>query len=120
MELGSDHQSLVPGQWHLEVISQVLFHASRWEHKVREVLKATRELHQIQVRVVELLDEFSWGLEVLDMHSLYLVAVNAQAHPGLQPEPGGPYSGASLSPLVALSHPPLHPAPHRPFGQHLI
>lgn len=78
MEMGAEHQSLVAGQWHLEeVILQALFHASRWEHEVREAHNATQVLHQTQVRVVELLDEFSRGLVVLDLHSLYLVAVQA-------------------------------------------
>lgn len=38
MELGTDHQSLEPGQCHFkEVICQALFCASRWEYKVQEV-----------------------------------------------------------------------------------
>lgn len=57
MELGDDHQSLMVGQWPFEdIILQLLFRASPWVHEIRELFSATQNLHQSQVKVVELLD----------------------------------------------------------------
>lgn len=53
---------------------------------VWEVLDAAWVLHQVQVIVVELLDDFSRGLGVLELHVLYHVVAEVQARLMVHPE----------------------------------
>lgn len=60
---------MLEGQWYLEeLICQALFHYSWWEVKVREVLVAIRTIHQTQGRVVELVNGFTRGFALLELH----------------------------------------------------
>lgn len=79
-ELRADHHELVEGQWHLEeLIHQVLFHSTWWEVQVREVMHAAWTLHQAQVSVVELLEDFSRDLTLLELATMYEEAMDVQA-----------------------------------------